>query len=443
MPPIPVPTVPLIQTVLDNGLRIVIVESHHLPIVTSSIWYHVGSAHEVAGQTGIAHFLEHLLFKGTPTYPKGMVDRVTASAGGHNNAGTIYDYTMYYFNFSADRWEIALEIEADRMRNCLLDPTEVDAERQVILEELSQQEDTPWGKLGLEVEAALFPKHPYQHPPIGARADLEQINPAMLRAFYETYYVPNNATLIVVGDIQAATVIPRIEALFRQIKPGVIPPLTSDQPTVLKAAQRIELVQDTNLKRLQIGYLTTPLTHADTYPLEVIDYLLSHGRTSRLYQRLIEDEQLVTFADTHHNPRKLHGVFYLFAELRPHILPEQVETILDAELARLATTPVEPAELAKIQHVIAADCLFEQETMAGIAHELGEYAVLDTCEYFNTYVTRIQHVTPVDIQRVAQTYFTPANRVVGWSLPSGPETEEPVGESADMPAIPALHEIHL
>ncbi len=431
------PPLNVFSTTCDNGLRVLVLETHHIPIVTSTIWYAVGSAHEPRGQTGISHFVEHLLFKGTPTYPKGMVDLVTTAYGGDNNAGTIYDYTMYYFNFLARYWDVALEIEADRMRHCLFDDDEVDAERQVILEELNQTEDSPWGPLSTDMEALMFPAgHPYNHTPIGVREDLEQISRDDLLAHYRSWYVPNNATVVVVGDVQAADVMRKAEQIFGAIPAGTLRPAPVFPPVRQQQEQRLELLHDTNLKRVHIGYHTLPLTNPDHYALDVIDHLLSHGKTSRLHQRLIEQEQLVTFADAYHHPRQAAGVFHLFAELRPGCSAEHVERILHEEIDRLRTETVPDNELLKIQRVIATDAIFDQETTSGLAHTLGEYAILDTHDYLNTYVARIQAVTPDDITRVVETYLRPEFRSVGWVLPENPDRERETVIIAGEPSAP-------
>jgi zinc protease len=418
------PKLEITKTVFDNGLTLLILEKHDVPIVTSTIWYNVGSANEHQGQTGISHLLEHLMFKGTQMYAKGAIDFLTSAHGGNNNAGTIYDYTMYYFNFSSDRWEIALEIEADRMRNCLFDPDEFEAERNVVLEELKQLQDSPWGELGTQLEATIFPEgHPYHHTPIGWQADLEKVSRETVIAYYKTYYVPNNATIVIVGDIDTQAAIQTVARYFAHIPRGNPIPTLTVANSLPHHDQRFELRQNTTLKRLQIGYRTTTLAAQDTYTLEVIDYLLSHGKTSRFYQRLIEQEQLVTFVDTYNHPRRFPGVFYLFAELRPGIAQEAVEQALNGEIARLQTELVSAEELQKIKNVIAADFTFEKETTSALAHAIGESELLCTYEYLNTFCDYIQQITPAEVQRVATTYFTETNRTVGWSLPQHPEDE--------------------
>src|SRR3954454_14928877 len=195
------------RTVLDNGLVVLTKELHTSPIVTSMIWYRVGSRNEELGHTGKSHFLEHMLFKGTDRFKKGEIDLLTLKNGGGNNAFTSHDFTAYYFNFASDRWEIALDIEADRMVNCAFDPEEFEAEKKVVIEELKTGLDSPWGLLLQEVESCAFKVHPYRNPIVGWLQDVERATVDSQQAYYRRYYHPNNATLVIAGDINTADVL--------------------------------------------------------------------------------------------------------------------------------------------------------------------------------------------------------------------------------------------
>jgi zinc protease len=429
------------RTVFENGLTLLTLEKHNVPIVTSSIWYNVGSANEANGHTGISHFLEHLMFKGTQTYAKGEIDFLTSTYGGNNNAGTIYDYTMYYFNFSSDRWEIALTIEADRMCNCLFDLNEFESERKVVLEELKQQQDSPWGKLGIQLEATMFRAHPYHHTPIGLQEDIEQISRDTIIEYYKAYYIPNNATIIIIGDIQTQAVIQNVEQIFAHILRGEDIPELRVRESGQQEEQRFEILQDTSLKRVQIGYHAATLSDKNNYTLDVLDNILSHGKTARLYQRLVEQEQLVTFVNTYNHPRRLPGAFYLFAELRPEVSPEKIEQVLNEEICRLQNEPITLEELQKIKNIISADFMFEKETTMGLTHALGEYESLHTYEYMDTYLECIAQITPEEVMQVAKTYLTENNRTIGWSLPKNPDRERHVclvPDSLSTPSSPDM-----
>ncbi len=438
------PELAITKTVFENGLTLLILEKHDVPLVTSTIWYKVGSAYERNGQTGISHFLEHLMFKGTTTYAKGVIDAMTAAYGGYNNAGTIFDYTMYYFNFSSDRWQIALEIEADRMQHCLFDPAEFEAERNVVLEELKHQLDSPWGRLAIQMETMVYPEeHPYHHPVIGWQEDLERITPAEVSAYYHTYYTPNNATIVIVGDIETQTTIQQVHRHFAHIPSNPNLPAPQVRASKQKTEQRFLLYEETNLKRVQIGYHAAALADEENYTLEVIDYLLSHGKTSRLYQRLVETDQLVSFIDTCNHPRRFPGVFYIFAALRPGMEIERVEQAIDDELKRLQHEPVPSQELEKVKNAIAADFIFDKETTSGLAHSLGEYETLATYDYIYTYADHLERLTADDIMRAAQTCLSENNRTVGWSLPQQPEREREAWDAEDedflLPTLEIAH----
>src|SRR5438874_921835 len=208
------------RTVLDNGLVVLTKESHTSPIVTSMIWYKVGSRNEELGHTGKSHFLEHMLFKGTDRFKKGQIDLITLKNGGGNNAFTSHDFTAYYFNFASDRWDIALEIEADRMVNCAFDPEEFEAEKKVVIEELKTGLDSPWGLLLQEQEASAFKVHPYRNPIVGWLQDVERATVEEQQAYYRRYYHPNNAPLVFAGDFDTEDVLQKVQRTFGSIASG-------------------------------------------------------------------------------------------------------------------------------------------------------------------------------------------------------------------------------
>src|ERR1700704_2094225 len=212
------------RTVLGNGLVVLTKELHTSPIVTSMIWYRVGSRNEEIGHTGKSHFLEHMLFKGTDRFKKGAIDLLTLKNGGGNNAFTSHDFTAYYFNFASDRWEIALEIEADRMVNCSFEPDEFEAEKKVVIEELKTGLDSPWGLLLQELEASAYKVHPYRNPIVGWLQDVERATVEQQQAYYRRYYHPNNATLVIAGDFDTDNVLRKVEAAFGGIPSGPQPP---------------------------------------------------------------------------------------------------------------------------------------------------------------------------------------------------------------------------
>src|SRR6266581_3531881 len=211
------------RTVLNNGLIVLTKEVHTSPIVTSMIWYRVGSRNEELGHTGKSHFLEHMLFKGTERFKKGEIDLLTLKNGGANNAFTSHDFTAYYFNFASDRWEVALEIEADRMVNCTFEADEFEAEKKVVIEELKGNLDSPWGLLLQELDAAAYKVHPYRNPIVGWLQDVERATAEQQQAYYHRYYHPNNATLVISGDFDTDAVLKNVDRAFSSIAAGPQP----------------------------------------------------------------------------------------------------------------------------------------------------------------------------------------------------------------------------
>src|SRR5881409_1039250 len=208
------------RTVLGNGLVILTKEVHTSPIVTSMIWYRVGSRNEELGHTGKSHFLEHMLFKGTERFKKGQIDLITLKNGGGNNAFTSHDFTAYYFNYASDRWDVALEIESDRIINCAFDPEEFEAEKKVVIEELKTGLDSPWGLLLQEEEAVAYKVHPYRNPIVGWLQDVERATVEQQQAYYHRYYHPNNATLVISGDFDTDAALKNVDRAFSSIAAG-------------------------------------------------------------------------------------------------------------------------------------------------------------------------------------------------------------------------------
>src|SRR5437870_4163385 len=227
------------RTVLDNGLVVLTKEVHTSPIVTSMIWYKVGSRNEELGHTGKSHFLEHMLFKGTDRFKKGEIDLITLKNGGGNNAFTSHDFTAYYFNFASDRWDIALDIESDRMVSCSFDPEEFEAEKKVVIEELKTSLDSPWGLLMQELEAGAFKVHPYRNPVVGWLQDVERATAEQQQAYYRRYYQPNNAVLVIAGDFETEDVLKKVERLFGPIPAGPKPPAMLLQEPAQRGERRL------------------------------------------------------------------------------------------------------------------------------------------------------------------------------------------------------------
>jgi zinc protease len=409
----------VLAATLPNGLRVLLLEDHRSPIVSLQVWYRVGSRNEQRGATGIAHFLEHLMFKGTRRYGPRQFARLVEQNGGQDNAFTSQDVTSYFVNIAADKLELVLELEADRMRNLLLDPKEIDSERQVVIEERrTRTEDDPDGFLGEEVASLAFKAHPYGYPIIGWMEDLKRLTPAEIRAFYRAYYVPNNAILVAVGDFKAAATLEKVKRHFGPITRGPAPPpvLAVEPP---QNGERRVLVQ--KQAQLPIVYLAwhVPNHRSDDAPaLEVLSTVLSGGRASRLYRRLIYERQLALEAGGDYSYFSLDpNLFWFWATAMPGQTPEKLESELLAEMERLKQEPVSDEELQRARNQIEAHFVFQEDSVYRRASLLARFELLGGYGSFQAFVTRIRAVSAADVQRVARAYFPADRKNVGVLLP--------------------------
>jgi zinc protease len=405
---------------LENGLRVLLAERHGDPVVATVIFYTAGARTETERESGVSHFLEHMMFKGTPRFRKGEVDRITTELGGANNAYTSHDHTAYWFELASDRWERALELEADRMRHLSLDEAEFEAERAVVLEELSMGEDDPWRALARRVEEALFPHHPYGRPIIGYPETLGALRPADMRAYYERFYHPGNATLVVCGDIRPEEALRAVRRRFGRIPRGV-PFERADcfrrkleEPA---GEKRVHTSWDDPARRIAVVWPATRVGTAEDDALDVAVTLLAAGRLSRLWRRLVLDEGLATSVTASNDSRVEGGALWILAECAQDADPERLEAAIHAEVARLGDEPVGREELARARALLVAGEAFEGETASGVAEELGEWAVdadwrraFDGCE-------RHLRLRPPAIAAAVRRYLAPGRRVVGWCRP--------------------------
>ncbi len=413
---------------LANGMRVLLAERHSDPVVASVLLYPAGARTETEREAGVSHFLEHMMFKGTRRFGKGEVDRLTTELGGANNAFTGHDHTGYWFELAADRWQQALELEADRMQHLLLDPSEFDAERAVVLEELAMGEDDPWRALTRRVEEALFPHHPYGRPIIGYPETLKAMRPEDMRAYYRRFYHPGNATLVVCGDIDPAAALAAVRARFERIPHG-IPFAEADcfRRTLEEPAgeKRVHTTWDDPGRRMIAVWPTTRVGTEDDDALDVTTIVLAGGRMSRLWRRLVLDEGLATSISASNDSRIEGGALWIFAECAQGTDPARLEAALHAEIARLSTERVEAAELTRARAILLASEAFEGETVTDVAEELGEWAVdadwlraFDGCE-------RHLKLGAAALQAVARRYLVPERRVVGWCEPRAENKKTP------------------
>ncbi|MGH7309885.1 MAG: M16 family metallopeptidase [Candidatus Rokuibacteriota bacterium] len=419
--PLAASTSAVLATTLDNGLRVLLLEDRRSPIVSVQLWYRVGSRNERAGTTGIAHFLEHMMFKGTHQHGPRTYARLIEQNGGQDNAFTSQDLTSYFVNIVADKLDLVLELEADRMRNLLLDPKDIDAEREVVIEERrTRTEDDPEGFLGEEVSSLAFKAHPYGAPIIGWMEDLKRITPAEIRAFYDVYYVPNNATLVAVGDFDAPAALAKVKQRFGSIARGAPPPGVLISEPVQNGERRVVVrKQQAKLPIVYLAWHVPSQKSADAPALEMLSTVLSGGRASRLYRSLVYDRQLALEAGGDYSYFSLDpNLFWFWATAMPGQTPETLEKALLEEMEKFRNEPVTAEELARARNQVEAQFVFQQDSVYRRASLLARFEMIGGYRLLDSYVDVIRGVSAADVQRVARTYFPVDRKNVGVLLPT-------------------------
>ncbi len=414
------PTV--LATTLDSGLRVLLLEDHRSPIVSFQVWYRVGSRNEQRGATGIAHFLEHLMFKGTPTHGRGQFAELVERNGGQDNAFTTQDTTTYFVNIAADKLDLVLELEADRMRNLLLDPREIDSERQVVIEERrTRTEDDPDGFLSEAVNAISFKAHPYGQPTIGWMEDITRVTPAEIRAFYNIYYVPGNAIIAAAGDFKASELLDKIKRRFGAIPRAPAPPPVLAIEPAQEGERRVVLRKQARLPIVYLAWHVPNYTSADAPALEVLSAVLSGGRASRLYRDLVYDRQLALEAGGDYSYFSIDpNLFWFWATPMPGQTPETLEKELLAAMERFKTEPATEEELARAKNQMEAAFVFQEDSIHRRASLLARFELLGSYTKKDDFLKQIRAVTAADVQRVAQSWFPPDRKNVGVLLPKQP-----------------------
>jgi zinc protease len=409
----------VLAATLENGLRVLLLEDHRSPIVSFQVWYRVGSRNEARGHTGLAHFLEHMMFKGTPTTGPRSFARIVEQNGGQDNAFTSQDVTSYYVNIAAERVGLVVDLEADRMPNLLLDPKEIESERQVVIEERrTRTEDDPNGFLGEEVQALAFRAHPYGQPIIGWTEDLTRITPEELRAFYKTYYVPNNAVVVAVGDFAAPALLEKIKERFGRIPRGAEPPPVTAVEPVQNGERRLTVRKEAQLPIVYLAYHVPNQQSKDAAALEVLSTVLSSGRASRLYRSLVYDRQLALDAGGDYSWFSFDpSLFWFWATAMPGQTPETLEKELLAEMAKLDREPVTDVELQRARNQIEAAFVYQEDSVHRRASLLARFELIGGYGLKAGYLQSIRAVTAADVQRVARTYFLEQRKNAGTLLP--------------------------
>ncbi len=417
---------------LDNGLQIHLLPIPSSPVVCTMMAYKVGSADEDKSATGLSHYLEHLLFKGTDKLKPGDIDRLTQRNGGHNNAYTSEDMTVYHFDFAADRYKEGLKIEADRMRNTRIDAKhEFEQEKGAVVAELKRNEDGPWDLEYKALLPLLFPKeHPYSHPIIGEEKHVRGATAETITRYYDRWYHPNNAALVVVGGFDPDDALATIKELFGKIPKGELP----ERKPPKQGKRRTEPVRDEipckfDLSRMMIGFNTVSVGDSDDYVLDVIDDVLSNGRTSRLYKRLVEGDELANEVSSANQAGRYPGWFMVSVEMTKGKDRKKAEKAVFEEIVRLAEKPMPDEELKRVRRRMLAAFLFAKEDPHSVAELIARGAMYGDPDYPRTYLSKLNKVTAADVQATAKRLLDPKSAAVVWTF----QADEEKGKGVSAP----------
>jgi zinc protease len=426
-------TEPFCEYTLSNGLKVLLKEIHTGPLISSWLWYRVGSKDEAAGHTGISHWVEHMQFKGTKQFTASRLDKDISRDGGMWNALTFMDWTAYLETMPAEKIDLVLRLEADRMTNSLFDEKEVASERTVVISEREGNENEPLFRLGEAVQQASFKVHPYRHEVIGDLVDLKAISRDDLYQHYRTYYMPNNAVMGVAGDFNTSEMLSRIRELFEPIPAGPKPPRLALTEAVAEGEHKLSVEGPGETTFLEISYHAPAGNDPDFFPLEVLDSLLSgpsglsifgggglSNKTSRLYRALVEKELAVGVNGS--SITTLDPFLYsIIITVHPAHKPEDVLSALDNEIKRIQDGLVPEEEIRRAIKQARALFAYQSENITSQAAWLGHSEMFSTYDWFVSYLEKLSRVTPADIQRIAQKYLREQNRVVGTYIPNGVE----------------------
>jgi len=412
---------------LRNGLQVLVTEDHTVPIVTVNTWYHVGSSDERAGRTGFAHLFEHLMFMGSEHVPTGDFDKLLEAAGGDNNGSTTEDRTNYYEDGPSNALELMLYLDSDRMGFLLpeLTPAKVDLQRGVVQNERRQSyENQPYGLAEENILRRLYPPaHPYSWPVIGSMADLNAASLQDVQEFFRHYYTPNNATIAIGGDVHFAEVRRAVERWFGDIPRGPAVTRTPPPEVSLPADVYGTLEDRVQLPRVYDTWHTVKGFAPDDAALDVLTSILTSGKSSRLYKRLVYQLQIATQVRAFQDGGRIDGKLEIVATARPGHDLNELQRVIDEEVRTLAESGPTQREVERVQNATEAQFLDQMERVGGFggkANQLNFYQYfVGTPDYLQRDLERYRHVTPADVQRVARTYLLSAHRVVLSVVPRG------------------------
>ncbi len=419
------------MTTLPNGLNVVFLEDHSTPIVHLQMWYHVGSKNERPGRTGFAHLFEHMMFKGSKNVDAEGHPSYISSVGGQSNAYTTEDATVFWETVPAQYLPLVVWLEADRMASLKIEEKTFKTEREVVKEERRMRvENQPYGRLQEIISDQAFTVHPYKHPVMGSMKDLEAASIDDVRDFFQTYYVPNNAAAILVGDFDTKEAVSVVSQYLGRV-PRSERPVPRDIPKEPPQTKerRVRLEENWPLPAVVVAHHITYDGNPDSYPLHIASKILSDGQSSRIYRRLVYETGIALAAFGGGNIIEDPNLFFAVAIVQPGHTTDEAAKALISELDRLRTDPVTPAELQQAKNQFARDYILGRESNQSKAEQLGHAAVIhNDIKTADGEFDIFQNLPAADVQRVARTYFTPENRLVLTILPKAGDSRPEGGQ---------------
>ena len=408
------------EFVLENGLKVFLLEDHKSPAVTFQVWYRVGSRNEKDGKSGLSHFLEHMMFKGTPSIKPEEYARIIAKNGGRSNAFTTSDVTVYFATMSRDKIGIELEMEADRMANALLGDTYFEPEKKVIQEERRlRTDDKPVAALDEVTSAVAYTVHPYRRPVIGWMDDIQNLSRQDLVDHYKLYYAPNNAFIVVGGDFSTEEILPKIKAAFEKIPRGPEAPKVRAEEPPQRGERRVFLKKEAELPFIMMFYHAPNLKSPDNFALDLLTVVLAGGRSSPLYHDLVYQKRLARSVDASYSSVSIDpGGFSITAQLMPDKEPPEVEREVDILVDKIKSELISERDLQKAKNQIESSFIFAQDSIFGQAMKIGYYEANGGWRQMDQYIEGIRRVTREDIRRVAKEYLDRDRRTIGVLVPS-------------------------
>jgi len=430
------------RQVLPNGLAIVVREDHRLPTLTAMLAYRVGSVNEPEGLTGVSHFFEHMVFKGSAKYKRGDIDLVTYRCGGENNAYTTHDMTGYWFHVHSSRLDDVLDILADTCGSSTLDPKEFDLERGPVLQEMNIWLDGPWGELERSLEKTIYTQSRYRHPVLGWREDIEKLTRDRMMEYYKAYYTPNNASLVIVGDVKKADVFKRVEKFFGGLPRGKDADEAHWAEPPQAAERTVEVKTELPSDRFIMAFRTDKAGSDADLALDLAATILGEGRNSRLKTKLVHQLELAGEGNVEvfNYSRRFEGVFYVQVEVALDGSPQKARQAAIEEIEAMTTKPVQERELRRAKNLMRAKFAFDLESQNELTSKMGYFEALGQPDYIRTYMDRIESITPEQIMEVAKKTFTPQNRTIAIGLAKPKRAAAPSIEKKGPPKrIPASY----